>query len=312
MKNDPSIDKIQALNLDGKTVTDSLQLAQAFNSFFSEIGNSLEQKIPHGNKNVEDYLGCPLTNSFAAIPTTSLEIMDIAKSAKYTRSEGPDGIDPLVARKSIDSVARIISDIVNSSFDTGHVPHSLKIACITPIFKQGDRLKTTNYRPISILPYFAKIMEKSMCTRLNSYIEKFELLYPGQFGFRSGHSTDMALVNIQDLITEAIDTNKHSVGVFLDLAKAFDTVNHQILIKKLQHYGIRGKPLTWFGDYLNNRFQQVRCNGVTSSFRPIKCGVPQGSNLGPLLFLLYINDLPQACKTMKIILFADDTNIFCA
>ncbi len=152
LKNDPSIDKIQALNLDGKTVTDSLQLAQAFNSFFSEIGNSLEQKIPHGNKNVEDYLGCPLTNSFAVIPTTSLEIMDIAKSAKYTRSEGPDGIDPLVARKSIDSVARIISDIVNSSFDTGHVPHSLKLACITPIFKKGDRLKTTNYRPRSIRP----------------------------------------------------------------------------------------------------------------------------------------------------------------
>ena len=115
-------------------------------------------------------------------------------------------------------------------------------------------------------------MEKSMCTRLNSYIEKFELLYPGQFGFRSGHSTDMALVNIQDLITEAIDTNKHSAGVFLDLAKAFDTVNRQIQIKKLQHYGIRGKPLSWFKDYLNNRFQQVRCNGVTSSFRPMKCG----------------------------------------
>ena len=137
LKNYPSIDEIQALNLDGETVTESLQLAQAFHSLFSETRNSVEQKTPDGNKNVGDCLCCPLSNSFAAIPNTALEIMDIANSAKYTRYEGPDGSDPLLATKAIDSVARIISDIVNSFFQKGHVPHSVKLACITAIFKQG-------------------------------------------------------------------------------------------------------------------------------------------------------------------------------
>ena len=144
-----------------------------------------------------------LTNSFAAIPSTSLEMMDIAKSVLRTWWNWA-----ISNKETYCSVARIIYDIFNSSFDFWHVPHSLKIACrsITPILKQGDRLKNTIYRSVSILPHFFKIMEKSMCTRLNSYIEKFKHLYPGQFSFRSGHSTDMALVNLHDLITDAVTT----------------------------------------------------------------------------------------------------------
>ena len=148
-------------------------------------------------------------------------------------SEGLDGIDPLVARKTIDIVTNIISDIINSSFEMGLVPSELKAAIITPIYKQGDKLYATN-RPISILPYFAKIMEKAMCSRLNSYIDRLSILYPRQYGFRTGHSSYLALVNIQDLITNAIDSNKHAVGIFLDLAKAFDMVDHNLLIQKIR------------------------------------------------------------------------------
>jgi len=180
-----------------------------------------------------------------------------------------------------------MSEIINSSFDTGLVALELKKAKITPIFKQGDREIISNYRPISIIPYFGKIMEKAVSSRLKTYIEKIAIVYSFQFGFKSGHSTDLALVNFQEVITKAIDENKFSVGLFLDLAKAFDTVDHKSLIKKLHYYCIRGVNLLWFENYLTDRLQQEQCNGALSSFRAITCGVPQGSNLGSLLFLLY-------------------------
>src|SRR6218665_2965085 len=176
-------------------------------------------------------------NSFALVPTNLHEIMDIANDAKSTRSEGPDGIDPMVAKKSIGQVAMVVSDIINASFHTGIVPIDLKLASVTPVFRQGDKLNTTNYRPISILPHFAKIMEKIMCARLNSCIDKLFLICPGQFGFRAGHSTNMALIDIHDRITSAIDDKKFSLGIFLGLAKAFDTVNHKILMKNLNITG---------------------------------------------------------------------------
>jgi len=166
--------------------------------------------------------------------------VDLALLAKYSHSKGPDDIDPLIAKKTIGAVADVVSEIFNSSFSTVIVPGELKIAKITPIFKQGDRHTMTNYRPISVLPYFDKLLEKSMSKRLTNYIEKLNLLSPVQYRLRERHSPELALIRIQDLITNAIDNKKFSVGIFLDLAKAFDTVDFSILLRKLTNYGARG------------------------------------------------------------------------
>src|SRR5688572_1039268 len=149
-----------------------------------------------------------------------------------------------------------------------------------------------------------------MHVRLNNYITKFDILFTSQHGFQSGHSTFMPLLSMQDKISAAMDKNEFSIGVFLDLAKAFDTIDHGILLKKLSIYGIRNTQLNWFKSYLDNRMQLVSCNGIKSPLKLIEYGVPQGSILGPLLFILYINDLPNVSSDLFFILFADDTNIF--
>src|ERR1043165_844051 len=141
----------------------------------------------------------------------------------------------------------------------------MKHSTIIPIFKQGSREELSNYRPISILPFFSKLLEKVMYQRLYSYVSKMNILHPYQHGFRSGHSTAMAILNMQDKITQAIDNNEYSIGVFLDLTKAFDTVNHNILLTKLERYGVRGIALSWFKDYLSFRYQQVKCNNKLSN-----------------------------------------------
>ena len=168
----------------------------------------------------------------------------------------------------------------------------------------------SNYRPISVLTTFSKISEKLVCTRLNKYISDNAILHSSQFGFRKKLSTSMALLKLTDDISRAIDDDNLTVGVFIDLAKAFDTVDHRILLNKLNHYGIRGVVNNWFSSYLSNREQYVKIGESNSSLCQIKCGVPQGSILGPILFLIYINDLNQILTVIKTIVFADDTNLF--
>jgi hypothetical protein len=184
-----------------------------------------------------------------------------------------------------------LAHIVNLSLKSGIVPDQLKIARVLPLFKSGDNM-LSNYRPISVLPIFSKIFEKVVYNRLITYFNK------------------LALHHLFDNITKAIDQKEYTIGVFIDLSKAFDTVNHEILINKLKHYAIRRLALDWIKSYFGNRQQYVEYNGAYSSYNSIKCGVPQGSILGSLLFLIYINDLCNASNIVKLILFADDTNIF--
>ena len=191
---------------------------------------------------------------------------------------------------------------------TGVYPDQLKTAKVIPVFKKGDKLLVSNYRPISLLSNLNKIYEKIVYKRLYSFLNIHNCIYELQFGFRAGHSTNHALISLTEKVRVALDTGNFACGIFVDFQKAFDTVDHEILLKKLEHYGVRHTANKWFRSYLTNRTQYVSINGFDSTLQLMKYGVPQGSVLGPLLFLIYINDLHFAIKYSVTHHFADDTN----
>ena len=206
-----------------------------------------------------------------------------------------------------DQILNHLATICNLSSSTGVFPAILKTAKVIPIRKKNSKLEVSNYRPISLLSNIDKIFEKLMHSRLIEFLEEKQILHYRQFGFRKDFSTNHAILTLLESIQKALDDGQFACGIFIDLEKAFDTVGHDILLEKLNHYGIRGIANNWSRSYLSDRTQFVSINGFISDYKTVKYGVPQGSVLGPLLFLIFINDLNIAIKNSETFHFADDT-----
>ena len=300
------------LNVNNKVVTDPIITSSIFNNYFTTIADDIRKTIPKTkNKYFKDFLHNSPQNSFFFNAITNNEVIRTIKSLDPNKSSGPNNIPNKILNLLLIDISDILTKIFNLSFETGKFISLLKIAKVIPIFKnKGSDSDVTNYRPISLLSNIDKIFEKLVYSRISSFLTDHNLINNKQFGFRSKHSTTHALISITEKIRYAIDNNEFACGIFIDLQKAFDTVDHHILLKKLQHYGIRGIANSWFKSYLSNRKQSVCISGYFSELKTILHGVPQGSVLGPLLFLLYINDLPNAISNSDTFLFADDTGLF--
>lgn len=251
-----------------------------------------------------------VADSFFLTPVTYNEIINTMNSLSNSHAIGSDGINPIIIKDNISCIASHLLYIFNMSFANGVFPKMLKNAIVTPVFKSGTNTDPSNYRPISILTIFSKLLEKLFYTRLIGFVNGKNILHSCQFGFRANHSTNLAIAHVVSSLISKINSNNRTVLALLDLRKAFDLINHKLLLNKLNIYGIRGLPLQWLSSYLNNRYQCTKVNNILSNSKPISAGVPQGSIIGPLLFILFINDLFQFNSLdVEIYLYADDTAV---
>ena len=301
--------------VNNRTVTDYKKIADEFNIFFSNIGSTLSASIKLDDSTIAftDYLDNPTEHRFSFSKITENETLTIINNLKSKNSSGNDDISNRLLKSKKCEISKPLTIIINQSLETGIFPDALKVAKVKPLFKKGDNCCLNNYRPISLLPTISKIFERVMYTQLYYYFNVNNLLSEQQYGFRSQHSTELASVKLVDFILKEMDNIrdiKIPASIFLDLSKAFDTLNFDILLRKLQHYGIDGNSLNLIKSYLTNRFQYVQFENSDSSLLEVKSGISQGSILGPLFFSILINDLVNCSTKFQFLMYADDTTIY--
>ena len=267
----------------------------------------MDGNIPTSNKDPLDYVR---ENAFSLVlsPVTIVECVSVIKNLNNTKTD-LDTFPVVFLKTFADILAPIISEMVNNSFLTGNFPSCLKTACIIPIYKKSDKKVVKNYRPISMLPTLSKIFEKLIHRRLYDFVISHSLVSPNQFGFQKGKSTVDAVSCVTEYLYDSLNNKKHAIMILVDLSKAFDTVNNKILLKKLEMYGIRGITLTLIESYLSDRVGFVRISDSSSERVVSNIGIPQGGTLSPLLFLMYLNDMPNFSTNSTSVLFADDTTL---
>ena len=296
---------IGSLMVDGRELNSSSDKAEALNSFFSSCVNEVGQV----HDTTQDLpITCSHNLQFVSIDEESVN--SHLGRLKIDKATGVDGISARMLKLTAPAISKSLASLFNYSLECGDLPLEWKAANVSPVLKKGDSRVPSNYRPISVLPVVAKILEKCVHQQVYTYMQNHQLLHPAQFGFRPGHSTqDAVLACIEDW-RRSLDDDKLVGVAFIDLSKAFDSINHKLLLQKLESYGFGDREMRWFYRYLAGRKQRVVIEGSHSSWSNVTRGVPQGSILGPLLFMIFVNDLPSTVEQGTAVMYADDTTLY--
>nr|CAI5836261.1 unnamed protein product [Callosobruchus analis] len=292
----------------GRIIKNPNEVANAFAEFYTNVGTELSSKIEKcekytfGNKQ-------QISKSIFLKPTCENHVIEKIINLKNNKSPGHDGIKAEHIKEIVMEIAKPLTCLFNNCIEQGIFPETFKSSIVKPIFKTGSKTNLSNYRPISLITNFAKIFEKILHDQVTNFLERNELFSPKQYGFRQARSTQDAIVDLTTHIYKALDVKRPAMAIFVDLAKAFDTVNHDKLLEMMEYHGFRGLSYKLFKSYLTGRLQRVKIGDTFSKSKIIKCGVPQGTVLGPTLFNLYMSDLFQLHTQGHIVTFADDTAI---
>ena len=308
---------IEYLNINNIREYNADKICNHFGNYFSGVGKTYAERIDLPNTHISSYINKITRNhqTLMLSPVSDDEVVRLISKLAPKTSAGYDNISNVLLKKLCPVVAPILSTLCNKSLASGVFPDSMKLAEVVPLYKGKSPHEEANYRLISLLTTMSKILEKTMYSRVYSFLDQTNQIYKSQYGFRARHSCEHAIAKVIGEIVKNKEKNKHMVGLFLDLSKAFDTLDHKIVLEKMEVYGIRGVALQWFESYLTARKLRVKCttassgNETKSRFFPVEIGTPQGSCLGPLIFLIFVNDLHLHIETMSCIQFADDTTL---